>query len=286
MNWKHLVVAACGIFGACSIANADIKYTTEMTMEGMGDAMPKTVTLRAVKPNFERSETRQTVGTYQMNHVTIRECGKKQTIKLDPSLKIYAIVADGESGSDQVTPDGQPKPQDKKEPKTGHMVMTYKVQDLGEEMVAGFKTRHYMIDTEMTSSGCAGNGTTKLKQEIWVSDIRDANPCPADSAPANISDAMSRTDCKITVETKGDFDRFNEIYKGLILRQKTYNGDKVMMTTEVTMLSQAKFEDNSLFTVPADYKLVSDKEFQKAQSEAMMKGMMGGMKNRSLGTPF
>lgn len=274
MNWKQLVVAACGIFGACSIANADIKYTTETTMEGMGDAMPKSVTLRAVKPNFERSEMRQTIGTYQMNHITIRECGKKQTIKLDPSLKIYAIVADGESGSDEVTPDGKPKK--KGEPKTGHMVMNYKVQDLGEEEVAGFKTRHYMIDTEMTSTGCAGNSTTKLKQEIWVSDIRDANPCPADSSTTNMGEAMSRTDCKITVETKGDFARFNEIYKGLILRQKTYNDGKVMMTTEVTMLSQAKFEDDTLFTVPADYKLVSDKDFQSAQSKALMKGMMGG----------
>ncbi len=277
MNWKQLVVAACGMLGACSAANADIKYTTETTMEGMGDAIPKSVTLRAVKPNFERSEMRQTIGTYQMNHITIRECGKKQTITLDPALKIYAIVADGESGSDEVAPDG--KPQKKGEPKTGHMVMSYKVQDLGEEVVAGFKTRHYMIDTEMTSSGCAGNGTTKLKQEIWVSDIRDANPCPADSATTNMGDAMSRNDCKITVETKGDFARFNEIYKGLILRQKTYNDGKVMMTTEVTMLSQAKFEDDTLFTVPADYKLVSSKAFQKAQSEAMMKGMMGGAAN-------
>lgn len=274
MNWKHLVVAACGLLGACSAANADIKYTTEMTMEGMGDAMPKTVTFRAVKPNFERNEMRQTIGTYQMNNVTIRECGKKQTIKIDPSLKIYAIVPDGEAG--ETTPDGKPKPQSKKEPKTGHMVMTYKVQDLGEEEVAGFKTRHYMIDTEMTSTGCAGNGTTKIKQEIWVSDIRDANPCPADSSSTSISDAMSRSDCKITVETKGDFALYGEIYRGLILRQKTYNGDKVMMTTEVTMLSQAKFEDDSLFTVPADYKQVSDKEFQNAQTQAMMKAMMGG----------
>ncbi len=274
MNWKPLVVAACGIFGACSVANADIKYTTEMTMEGVGDAMPKTVTLRAVKPNFERSEMRQTIGTYQMNHITIRECGKKQTIKIDPSLKIYSIVADGESGSDEVAPDGKPKK--KGEPKTGHVAMSYKVQDLGEEMVAGFKTRHYMIDTEMTSTGCAGNGTTKMKQEIWVSDIRDANPCPADSSTTTMADAMSRTDCKITVETKGDFDRFNEIYKGLILRQKTYNDGKVLMTTEVTMLSQAKFEDDTLFSVPADYKQVSDKEFQSAQTKAMMKAMMGG----------
>lgn len=276
MSWKRVVIAACGMLGACSAANADIKYTTEMTMEGMGDAMPKTITHRAVKPNFEREEIRQTIGTYQMNNVTIRECGKKQTIKLDPGLKIYTVVPDGEAGAG-IMPDGKPKPQNqKKEPRTGHMVMTYAIQDLGEEEVAGFKTRHYMIDTEMTSSGCAGNGTTKLKQEIWVSDIRDANPCPADSSPSSISDAMSRSDCKITVETKGDYARYGEIYKGLILRQKTYNGDKVMMTTEVTMLSQAKFEDDTLFAVPADYKQVSEKEFQNAQTQAMMKAMMSG----------
>jgi hypothetical protein len=42
------------------------------------------------------------------------------------------------------------------------------------------------------------------------------------------------------------------------------------------MLSQAKLGDE-LFTIPADFKKVSPEEFQKAQSEAMVKAMQAGI---------
>jgi hypothetical protein len=266
---------ALGVLGVCSMAHADIKYTTEMTLAGAPEGTPKTMTLRAVKPNFERSETRQKIGAYEMQTISIRECGKKQTTQLAPNLKIYAVVPDydGEGGTSQ---DGSTAKAGK--PTTGKMVMTYAIKDLGEETILNFKTRHYVIETETVSSGCAGDGANKLKQEIWVSDVRDANPCPDDNTITSMSQAMSRRDCKIEVETKGDFDKYREIYKGLVLRQIMYNSDAPMMTLEVTSLSQAKLGDE-LFTVPADFKKVSAEEFQKAQSEAMVKAMTAGISN-------
>jgi hypothetical protein len=269
---KNLLVAL-GVLGVCSMARADIKYTTEMTLAGAPEGTPKTTTLRAVKPNFERTESRQKIATYEMQTISIRECGKKQTTQLAPNLKIYAVVPDydGEGGTAQ----GGSTPKAGK-PATGKMVMTYAIKDLGEETILDFKTRHYMIETETVSSGCAGDGTNKLKQEIWVSDVRDANPCPDDNTITSMSQAMSRRDCKIEVETKGDFDKYREIYKGLVLRQIMYNDDKPFMTMEVTSLSQAKLGDE-LFTVPADFKKVSAEEFQKAQSDAMVKAMTAGI---------
>lgn len=271
-NWMTVL----GVLGVCSVAHADIKYTTETTLAGMPEGTPKSVALRAVKPNFERNEARQQIGAYEMQNVSIRECGKKQTIQIDPKLKIYAVVPDFGSEGTAGAAGGGSTP-DANKPATGKMVMTYAIKDLGEETILNFKARHYLIETEMTSSGCAGNGTTKLKQEIWVSDVRDANPCPNDNSNTSISEAMSRRDCKIEVETKGDYDKYRDIYKGLILRQIMYNGDKPMMTMEVTSLSQAKLGDE-LFTVPADFKKVTPAELQKAQSDAMMKAMRAGVR--------
>lgn len=88
--------------------------------------------------------------------------------------------------------------------------------------------------------------------------------------------SMSHGDCKVQVELKGDSDKFLNINKGLILRQKMYNGNMPLMTTEVTSLSQAKLGDE-LFTVPADFKKVSAEEFQKAKTEAMVKAMQAGI---------
>lgn len=274
MNLKNLLMTS-GVLLICSMAHADIKYTTEMTLVGAPEGTPKTITLRAVKPNFERSETQQKIGTYEMQNISIRECGKKQTIQLAPKLKIYAVVPDYDGESVPGGEGGSTPKADK--PTTGKMVITYAVKDLGEETILNFKTRHYMIETETESSGCAGQGTNKLKQEIWVSDVRDANPCPNDNSITSMSQAMSRRDCKIEVETKGDFDKYREIYKGLILRQIMYNDDKPFMTMEVTSLSQAKLGDE-LFAVPADFKKVSAEEFQKAQSDAMMKAMTAGIR--------
>jgi hypothetical protein len=270
---KNLLVAL-GVLGVCSMAHADIKYTTETTLDGAPEGTPKTTTLRAVKPKFERSETTQKIGPMETKSISIRECGKKQTIQIAPDLKIYAVVPDnnGESGTGGAA-GSTPKAS---KPATGKMVMTYAIKDLGEETILNFKTRHYMIETETQSSGCAGRGTTKLKQEIWVSDVRDANPCPNENPFTSISQAMSRRDCIIEVETKGDFAKYTEIYKGLVLRQKMYNGDAPFMTLEVTSLSQAKLGDE-LFTVPADFKKVSPEEFQKAQSDAMVKAMQAGI---------
>src|SRR5690349_16392476 len=126
MNWNKLIVA-CGVLGVCSaVAHADINYTTETTMPEMANY--KSVMVRAVKPNFERYESTTDMGTYKTQSITIRECGKKQTIKLAPDQKIYAIVPDStdtSNGGSASTPGNNSG-----KPTTGKMVMKYAVKDL------------------------------------------------------------------------------------------------------------------------------------------------------------
>lgn len=258
-------------------AHADIKYTQETRMNEEQNAQaPTSVMIRSVSPDAERTEMRSTYGKMQVNNVTIRLCAKNQEIQIDDALKIYAIKPLNETVTDK--PDdakSDAKPDEKAGAKTGKIISTYVVKDLGEEMVAGFKTRHYLTTTDLKFSGCVGNNEMESKVEIWVSDIQDATPCAAKFDPATAYAAMAKGDCKMSFEQKGDVDAYSKIYKGIILRQKIYDGGKVLMTQEVTSLSQAKL-DNTLFTIPADYKKVTPEEFQTAQSAAMMKAMMGG----------
>jgi hypothetical protein len=270
MNWNKLLVG-CGVLVAAGAARADLKYTQETTMAGNENY--KSITMRAVKPNFERTESSADMGVYKSQDVTIRECGKKQTIKLAPDLKIYAIVPDGNAAAGGAPSTSGSNNSGK--PTTGKMVMKYSVQDLGVEEVAGYKCRHYTVEMTTTSSGCAGNGTTNMKYEYWVSDIRQPNLCPNDASYGSVSEAMSRHDCKIEVVQQGDVQAYNEMNKGLVVKQIIYNGDKPMMTMTMTSLSQAKLGDE-LFAVPAGYKKVTPDEFDKQKQAAMMKAMMGG----------
>lgn len=239
-----------------------------------GSEAGKSVTLRAVKANAERSEIRTKFGAMEMNQITLRLCDKNQEVRLDPSLKMYtsrplrntAAVKAANGKAANAVAGGQ---------ETGKVVSTYAVQELAGEEVAGFKTRHYLISTKLQMSGCVGNSDIDTKVEIWVADIKDASACADSISTAEAYAAAAKESCQVTYEQKGDVAAYAKAYNGLIVRQKIYNGDQVLMTTEMTSLSQAKLDD-TLFTIPGDYKKVSEEEFQRAQSQAMMEAMIKG----------
>ena len=258
-----------------SVARADIKYTQETRMNEEQNAQaPASIMTRTVSPVAERTDIRSYYGKMQVDQSTIRLCEKNQEIQVDDGLKIYTIKSLNEklpaAGNAQ-----KPENKSKSEKNSGKIITTYHVKDLGEEMVAGFKTRHYLITTGLKFSGCVGNNEMESKVEIWVSDIQDATPCATKFDPATAYAAMAPGDCKMSFEQKGDVDAYTKIYKGIVLRQKIYDGDKVLMTQEVTSLSQAKL-DNDPFTIPVGYKQVTPEQFQAQQSAAMMNTMMAG----------
>lgn len=257
-----------------SSARADIKYTQETRMNEEQNAAPTSVTTRMVSPDAERTDIKSNYGKTQFNQSTIVLCKDRQEYQVDDGLKIYTV----KSLDDKTKPGGQ-KPEkgsDKeREQKDGKIVATYTVKYLGEEMVANFKTRHYMITTDMQMTGCIGDGRIESKVEVWVSDIQDASACAPKYDASSAYAAMAQGDCKMTFEQKGDAEAYAKVYTGIVLRQKMYMGDKVLMTTEVTSLSQAKL-DNTPFAIPAGYKQVTAEEFQTQQSAAMMQAMMTG----------
>lgn len=275
MNWK-IITTACGVLCWSAVAQADIKYTQTTTMTAGGTSQ-KTSMLHAVKPNLERSESHIPIGTYDMENLSIRQCEQKQTVMLDSKLKIYTVMSDADvtAQATEATAVDDDDDAGGDEPKTGKIISTYIVKDLGEDTVAGFNTHHYSINTVMQMSGCAGTGVHNSTQEVWVSDIRDANPCADDATTPTTVAPVTAGGCKIEVVTKGDTDKLTEIYRGLILRTKMFQDGKLLMTTEVTSLSQAELGDE-LFTIPDGYKKVMPEEFQKQRNEAMVKAMTGG----------
>ena len=160
----------------------------------------------------------------------------------------------------------------------GKIINTFHVTDLGSEKVAEVLAHHYMMDMRTQMSGCAGDNDVSMKMETWVAPIKGGLRCPERFAPSRTvpSSTGSGSDCHITYEMKGDLGALKNVYGGMVVRMKMYNKDKVIMVQELRDYSLAKL-DEALFTVPSDYKEVSESEFQKAQSKAMMKSMTHGL---------
>ena len=281
MGRRHLaapaLLASGALLGLGSGARADMKYTAESRMTGAETKSPSQVITTAVRKNQKRVETLLNMGPVQRNTVTLTLCDKKQEITLDPQLKLYTVAPLGQSQNqtkDQATASAGTAGTATQQ-STGKIISTYSVQDLGEETVADIKTRHYRINNRIQSSGCAGDLDFTSKMEIWVADLREPSDCELTSYDPTQAYSRGKNDCRITVEQRGDAATFTRVFSGLIMRYRMYDetGNKLVMTQEVTSLSRARLEDDALFTVPAGFKQVSTEEFQKAQSEAMMKAM-------------
>jgi hypothetical protein len=270
-------LAGSALAGQGSGARADMKYTTESRMAGAETTTPSQVITTSVRKNQRRVETRMQIGPVQRHTITLTLCEKKQEITLDPQLKLYAVAplnqaqnAPKEPASATPTATAGSTQQ-----RTGRIIMTTSVQDLGEEIVADIKTRHYRITNRIQSSGCAGDSDMTSKMEVWVADLREPSDCDLTSFDPAQAYSQGKSDCRITVEQRGDKAAYTRVFGGLIMRYKIYDetGTKLMMTQEVTSLSRAKLEDDALFAVPTGFKQVSTEELQKAQSEAMIKAM-------------
>ncbi|MBV9865033.1 MAG: hypothetical protein JO316_06760 [Abitibacteriaceae bacterium] len=263
---------------SAGIAHADIKYVAETRM-GTGDAAakPMMVITTAIMKGAQRTETATSFGPMSMTTVELKLCDKQQSIKLNSALKIYTVTPFEQKPSTTATNTPEAAAGDNGGQRgTGKMIMTSSVKDLGEETIADVKTEHYLITMRMQSSGCAGNGDTSFKEEIWVGpDLTTELNCDVAQVDPAVMSHVRASNCKMSFEYHGDTDAYRKIMSGIIMRMKMYMGDtdKPSMVQEVSSLSRAKLED-SLFAVPADYKQVSEKEFQDAQSRAMMQAMM------------
>jgi hypothetical protein len=152
----------------------------------------------------------------------------------------------------------------------GRMVTTYTVKDLGREKLQNLDTRHAMVTMEIQTSGCLGVSQSSIQYEVWVAP-KSVKPCAEQFSPSRV--VAGANGCSITYEAKGDVAAMQEAMSGMVVQQKFYTGDKVTMTQELRDFSEAAL-DASLFTVPADYKQVTQAELDQARADAMRKAMM------------
>ncbi|RYG53014.1 hypothetical protein EON80_33160 [bacterium] len=152
--------------------------------------------------------------------------------------------------------------------------------DLGKETISNIETRHYSLKMKNTVTGCAGKGTTESTMEMWVADIRMPAPCQQVDYKTGLAMALRQDPaCEVAAEFKGDTVALQKVFDGFVMRMKMGGSKDVPeLVKEVTMLSQAELDDTP-FTVPADWKKVSEKQLQNAKQKAMMNKMMENMKN-------
>jgi hypothetical protein len=284
-----LLSLAAGVLVLAPCAHADVRYTTQMTFGGMAPAAPpdgatpagmtqpamRTTTF--VKDMHERVETVMNMGPIHTNQVILTLCDKHQTIKMDPDLKIYTAAPIGVATFAPPMrdrgrmPTGEAMPGDK--PGVGHVTMTFTTQDLGTEKVADLDAQHYKISLRTQTTGCLGDGDRTMQFEEWVAPVKGGMSCPERYSASRM--VPNTNGCQITYDMKGDWDKMRDMQSGMVVRQKIYNGDKVIATTDLRDYSLAALDD-SLFTVPTDFKEVSETDFDKAEQDAMMKHMTGG----------
>ncbi len=264
------IFAAGALAALAPPARADVRYTTQMSFGDPAAAKkdqqgPNMRTTTFVKDNNERVETSMQMGPIQMKTVSL-------TLK---NINVGPMMPGGMSGGSM--PGMRPKPKAAPGGATGKVILTYTVQDMGSEKLLNLDTRHVMVTMRTQSSGCAGNSDTTMKMEVWTAPIKVLN-CPerfaSHEASGDTGDGGG--ECKIVTETKGDVDKIKDVFSGMIVQQKFYQGDKVTMVQSLREHSLAAL-DPALFAVPADFRKVTEAEFAKAQQEAMQKNMMRGM---------
>jgi hypothetical protein len=276
----YLAAVAAGAI-ACTTAQADVKYTesVKMDMGAAGGGMNNSTTT-FIADGAQRIENVTQYGPVKMNDITVTVCAKKKTYKIDPDLKIYTATDITEGGHTAPARQGAAPATGGGKKGTGKISSTVNVKYLGEETLSNRKCRHYLIETAMKMEGCAGDGETHSKMEIWVTDYKlPVFDCGERPYETGMPQRMPHNNCDISFEQHGDTKAMADAYRGLIMRMKMYSpgqdGKDMVITREVTGLYDAKLPA-STFEIPADYKLVSDQDFQKARSDAMMKGMMSG----------
>ena len=271
-------------------AQADVRYTTSMDMSAMmGNnqhsqshaAPPAEQTTTYVKGTSERVETSFQFGSIKSTSITIQQCGTHEEIKLDPADKLYT---ENTIGALNFAPQRQPGMQRGAQSSpvsggdgTGQVITTINAQDLGYEVISNLKTHHTMMTMRIQTSGCSGNNDSTMKMELWTAPIQTYS-CPeqfAASREVGSSPGGGGGGCKVTYVMHGDILAMRNAYSGMMVQMKMYTGDKVTVQQNLVDYSQATL-DPGLFQVPSDYTKVSDEEFSKAQSKAMMRGLMGG----------
>ena len=255
-----------------SPAHADVRYTKKVTFnQGDGEGLSM-LTTTFLKNRRERLETSMQAGPMKIQQVELTLCDLEKKARLDPELKIYTSSPLRPQLSELRNPmERDNKPEATVKPGTGTYTMTYKVQDLGVEKVAGLDTHHYRMQVNMVSSGCAGDSQNNIDREVWIADLPRLE-CPVRDVSGDFSLKASESDpssCKIKVVQQGDVKLYLAAMRGEAVKEILYHDGAPMMTTELTEYSSAALED-SLFSLDG-LNAVSESDFQQQMQAKMMR---------------
>ncbi|HEY3329517.1 MAG TPA: hypothetical protein VGK19_05810 [Capsulimonadaceae bacterium] len=270
-----------------SPANADVRYTTEMSMVD-ASAKDKTSGFTMRSTNFSkdgriRTETSMGGGGFNMQTVTITDCPSRTQYTVDPMNKVYtrktldnnrpAFLGNIAAMTKAAKRGGW---QPKQKAGTGKEIITYSIEQLEPERILDINTKHYAINMRMQSSGCPGDSDTTMRIESWVADIQAGISCPPSAAkPSDTggTDTADTNPCKVTTEIHGDTTGAFGVFGKMPLRQKIYmdasSPDKYILM-DTREYSKASL-DVSNFTIPSDYREVTSDEWDKIQRDSMMK---------------
>jgi hypothetical protein len=294
------VLTATGFAAYGTVARADIRYTSQMTMHkaanDSSDSNSKKSefemrTLNMFKDGKIRTESTMGAGAFSMQSVTITDCAAKQVYDVLPSMKVYtrlpfngskpAFLSSVGAMSGGGRPGRPPMQKPQQQPGVGKEVITYSLEELAPEKILDLDTKHYMITMHTESSGCPGNNSSTIKIEEWVANVQAGISCPPDKGSGTGSPSAPAQDdnpCKVTTEIHGDMASVWPIFGKLPVRTKIYMDEKKpddYILTELREYSTAAL-DADPFSVPADYKELSNDEFAKAKHQDMMQQIMGG----------
>jgi len=231
-------------------AHGDVRYTTKMTTANSPVAV---MTTTWTKGKRQRVETVTDMGQFKSKSVMLTMCDKRLTATLDPDLKIYTVKSMEAL---------DPKPEPGATVATGTVTNTYTVKDMGVETVANLKAHHWMVTTHSVGTGCIGTFDNTSKVEVWTAPIEVFNCWDNNS--------YSQPTCRVKYVEKGDVKLMRSAYNGMPVRMVFYQGDQ--KTSEQTFVDHSTAAlDQGLFELPADFKKVTDAEFQAQQQQKMMK---------------
>lgn len=254
-------------------AHADVRYTTQMIVEAGGAQMPQTSMTTEIKGMWKRDDMNTQMGPYSMHRTTLTLCDKHEHVEIDRGAQVYTVgPIDPMKGMGpmSVMPHHTHAPGTTG---TGHVILTYGVQDNGVEQIGKFNAHHYMITMRVQSSGCAGNNDSTNVQEIWVAPGNVTFFCPEMARPTL---EVNNDGCKITYEMKGDATLFANLQRELVVQRKMVQaGGRTTMTMRITDYSTANLPDSD-FEVPAGFAKVSQAEFDQAAMRQFMPNMQRG----------
>ena len=270
---------------ACRGAHADMQWTEVMTVDSpqtAGNPGFGISTTKWAKKDAQRTETTMKMGPLNMVSAEITRCDEGQTYQILPDQKIYTAAPLSAVGAFMPAMPQYPgmggrggRPAAPEAAGTGTSNINTTLKDLGAEKIIGIDTEHYQLTMTTVSTGCAGNGTQTIQMETWVADIPAPVPCLAPT-PEDASKAAAQigSACDVKTTFSGDVTGMKKVFGGFLMKMKVTSG-KGSFTKEVTMLSRADQPD-APFALGADWKKVSDSEFQTAKRNAMIKSMMAG----------